>query len=186
MKKPITVTALITLLLLAVIMIAGCGPSYYINRDVKKLDALSLQYNTEFTRLSNELNPCFIAAAKSDTVVKHTADTIISSVERLAPGNPGRPDTLYLQGKTIRNNVFTLIHDTVRDNRALNACSAIGRAASDSLLVIKTQNIQLKGDKSSLIKWVTGLGVVLLIFLGISVYRFVSGGAILGTVKNLI
>jgi hypothetical protein len=186
MKKPITVTVIIVLLLTIVIAIASCGPSYFMKRDVKKLDALSLQYNTEFARLSNELNPCFTGAAKSDTVVKHTTDTVINSVERLVPGKPGRPDTLYLPGKSIRNNVFTTVHDTVWDNRALNACKAIDKAASDSLLIIKTQNFQLKAAKSGLIKWVTGLGLALLIFLGTGVYRFVSGGAIVGTVKNLI
>ncbi|HEY8780712.1 MAG TPA: hypothetical protein VIM16_03785 [Mucilaginibacter sp.] len=186
MKKPITGTVIATLLLPMVIVITGCGPSYYIKRDVKKLDVLSLQYNTEFTRLSNELNPCFTGVAKSDTIVKHTADTIINQVERLVPGKPGRPDTLYLQGKTIRNNVFITVHDTVWDNRALNACTVIGKVTSDSLLIIKTQNIQLKTVKSGLIKWVTGLAVALLLFLGTGVYRFVSGGAIAETVKELI
>ncbi len=105
-------------LLLISLLIAGCGSSYYVKRDVNRLDGLSLQYPNEFAKLSNTINPCFTGAAKSDTIVKHTSDTIITAgMERLVPGAPGKPDTLYLPGKTIRNNIYTTIHDTVTDNR---------------------------------------------------------------------
>ena len=174
-------------LLLLPLFIAGCGSSYYVKRDVKRLDGLSLQYPNEFTRLSNLVNPCFTGIAKSNTVVKHTSDTIVTAgIERLVPGKTGKPDTLYLPGKTIRDNIYTTIHDTVTDNRALNACNVIAKSTADSLIIIKTQNIQLKADKSSLIKWVIGLAVLLLSFCGIGIYRFFSGGAILGTVKKLV
>ena len=165
----------------------GCGTSYYVKRDIKRLDGLSLQYPNEFAKLSNLINPCFTGAAKSDTLVKHTSDTIVTAaIERLVPGGPGKPDTLYLPGKTIRNNIYTTIYDTVTDNRALNASTVIAKSAADSLIIIKTQNVELKTDKSSLIKWVIGLAVILLSLLGLSIYKFFSGGAILGTVKNLI
>jgi len=180
MKKTITAAVIITLLLPIVAWIAGCGPSYYIKRDVKKLGILSLQYNTEFARLSNKLNPCFTGIAKSDTVVKYTTDTLINKVERLVPGKPDRPGALYLPCKTIRHNVFTTVYDTVWDNRALNACNTVGKAASDSLLIVKTQNNRLKAGEGNLIKWVIGLAVVLLIFLVMGVYRFINGGAVLG------
>jgi hypothetical protein len=169
-------------LLLLSLFIAGCRSSYYVNRDVKLLDGLSLQYPKEFTRLSNLINPCFTRIAKSDTVVKHTSDTIVTLIE----GKPGKPDTIYRPGKTISNNIYTTIHDTVADNRAINACNVIAKSAADSLIIIKTQNIQLKADKSTLIKWVMGLVVVLLIFFGACIYRFFSGGAILGTVRKLV
>jgi len=174
-------------LLLISLLIAGCGSSYYATRDVKRLDGLSLQYPNEFAKLSNMINPCFTGAAKSDTVVKHTSDTIVTAgIERLVPGSPGKPDTLYFPGKTIRNNIYTTIHDTVTDNRALNASAVIAKSSTDSLIIIKTQNVELKTDKSSLIKWVIGLAIVLLSFLGFSIYKFFSGGVILGTVKNFI
>jgi hypothetical protein len=174
-------------LLLLTLLIAGCGSSYYVKRDIKHLDGLSLQYPNEFAKLSNMINPCFTGAAKSDTVVKHTSDTIVTAgIERLVPGRPGKPDTLYFRGKTIRNNIYTTIHDTVTDNRALNASHVIAKSAADSLIIIKTQNAELKIDKSSLIKWVIGLAVVLFSVLGFSIYKFFSGGAILGTVKNII
>src|SRR5579862_371470 len=127
-------------LLLISLLIAGCGSSYYAKRDIKRLDGLSLQYPNEFAKLSNMLDPCFTGAAKSDTVVKHTSDTIvIAGMERLVSGSPGKPDTLYLPDKTIRNNFFTTIHDTVTDNRALNAFSITTESAADSLIIIKTQ-----------------------------------------------
>ena len=174
-------------LLLLSMFIAGCGSSYYIKHDVKRLDGLSLQYPNEFARLSNLVDPCFTGFAKSDTVVKQTSDTIITAgIERLVPGQPGKPDTLYIPGKTIRNNIFTTIHDTVTDSWALKAVDAVAKIAADSLIITKTQNIQLKANKSSLIKWVAGLALTLLFVLGISVYKFFSGGAIAGTVKNLI
>jgi hypothetical protein len=174
-------------ILLLSLFIAGCGSSYYAKHDVKRLDDLSLQYPKEFARLSNLINPCFTGIAKSDTVVKHTSDTIVTAgIERLVAGKPGKPDTLYLAGKTITNNIYTTIHDTVTDKRAVNACNVIAKSAADSLIVIKTQNIQLKADKSSLIKWVIGLAVLLLIFFGTGIYRFISGGAILGTVKKFV
>jgi hypothetical protein len=174
-------------LLLISLLIAGCGSSYYAKRDIKRLDGLSLQYPNEFTKLSNMINPCFTSAAKSDTVVKHTSDTIIAAaIKRLVPGGPGKPDTIFIPGKTIRSNIYTTIHDTVPDNRALNASNVIAKSAADSLIIIKTQNVELKTDKSSLIKWVIGFAIVLLSVLGFSIYKFFSGGAILGTVKNLI
>jgi hypothetical protein len=174
-------------LLLLTLLIAGCGSSYYVKRDTKRLDGLSLQYPNEFAKLSNLINPCFTGTAKSDTVIKHTSDTIITAgIERFVTGTAGKPDTVYLPGKTIRNNTYTTIHDTVPDNRALNASTVIAKSAADSLIITKTQNMELKTDKSSLIKWVIGLGVVLLSLLGFSIYRFFSGGAILGTVKGLI
>ncbi len=174
-------------LLLISLFITGCGSSYYAKRDIKRLNGLSLQYPNEFAKLSNMLNPCFTGAAKSDTVIKHTSDTIVTAgIERLVPGSAGKPDTLYLPGKTIRNNIFTTIHDTVTDNRALNAFNISAKSAADSLIIIKTQSMELKAGKSSLIKWVIGLAVVLLSVLGLSIYKFFSGGAILGTVKNFI
>jgi len=174
-------------LLLLSLLIAGCGSSYYAKRDIKRLDGLSLQYPNEFAKLSNMLNPCFTGAAKSDTAIKHISDTIITAgIERLVAGSPGKPDTLYLAGKTIRNNIYTTIHDTVMDNRALNASTVIAKSAADSLIIIKTKNIELRADESSLIKWIISLAVVLLSVLGFSVYKFFSGGAIFGTVKNLI
>ena len=163
-------------LLLLSIFITGCGSSYYIKRDVKRLDGLSLQYPSEFARLSNLVDPCFTGIAKSDTVVKHTSDTIVTAgIERLVPGQPGKPDTLYLAGETTRNNIFTTIHDTVTDSRALKAIDAVAKIAADSLIITKTQNIQLKANKSSLIKWVAGLAVALLFVLAISIYKFFSG-----------
>jgi hypothetical protein len=174
-------------LLLLSLLIVGCGSSYYVKRDTKRLDGLAIQYPNEFEKLSNMINPCFTVAAKSDTIVKHTSDTIITAgIERLVPGAPGKPDTVYFPGKTIRNNIYTTIHDTVTDNRALNASTILAKSAVDSLIIIKTQSMELKTDKINLIKWVIGLGVVLLAVLGFSVYKFFSGGAILGTVKNLI
>jgi hypothetical protein len=174
-------------LLLLSLFIAGCGSSYYAKRDVKRLDGLSLQYPKEFARLSNLINPCFTGMAKSDTVIKQTSDTIVMArIERLVPGNPGKPDTLYLPGETIRNNIYTTIHDTVTDSRAISTCNLIARSSADSLLICKTQNIQLNAGKTSLIKWVTGLAVLLLIFLGTGIYRFISGGAVLGAVKKLL
>jgi|GEM_PF-1985444 hypothetical protein len=174
-------------ILILSLLLAGCGSAYYANRDVKRMDGLSLQYPGEFAKLSNQLNPCFTGKAKSDTIIKQVSDTVVSAgIERLIPGAPGKPDTLYLPGKTIKNNIYTTIHDTIPDNRALNACRGTEKSAADSLLIIKTQSAQLKADKSSLIKWVTGLALLLLVFLGISVYKFFSGGAVLGLVRKLV
>jgi len=174
-------------LLFLSLFIAGCRSSYYVNRDVKRLDGLSLQYPKEFARLSNLINPCFTRIAKSGRVVKQTSDTIITAgAEPLIQGKPGKPDTIYRPGKTIRNNIYTTIHDTLTDNRAINACNVFAKSAADSLIVIKTQSIQLKADKSALIKWVIGLAVLLLIFFGTCIYRFSIGDVILGAVKKLV
>jgi hypothetical protein len=150
------------------------------------MDGLSLQYPNEFARLSNLINPCFTGKAKSDTTIKRVSDTVINAVTQLIPGKAGTPDTLYLPGKTIRNNIYTTVHDTIPDNRALNACNINARSAADSLLIIKTQNIQLKTDKGSLIKWLISLAVALLVLMGISIYKFVTGGVVAGTIKTLL
>jgi hypothetical protein len=183
MKKiiPISIVCLI-----AAIAIASCSSSYYTKRDVKQLEGLSLQYTTEFYKLSNKLNPCFTEPAKSDTVIKHSTDTIFNSLERFITGKPGKPDTIFLPGKTIRINMFTVIHDSIADNRALNTCLSISKASADSLLVMKTKGAQLRADKSSLIKWLIALSVVILSFVAFKVSKFLSGGAVLGVLKKVI
>jgi hypothetical protein len=182
MKKNLTVVIAINL----AIALTGCGSSWYVKRDIKKLDGLSIQYPTEFARLSNELNPCFTGTLKSDTVVQRSSDTVINSIEHFVVGEPGKHDTLYLPGKTIRNNIYITIHDTIPDNRALNACAVISKKAADSLLIIKTQSSQLRTDKGSLIKWVIALGIAILAIIGINIYKFFSGGAVAGIVKKAL
>jgi hypothetical protein len=180
--KKLTATVSIILLLL----ITGCSSSWYVKRDIKKLEGLSLQYPNEFASLSDKLNPCFKAAAKSDTVVRTTTDTVTNSMERLIPGQPGKPDTLYLPGKTIKNNIYSTIHDTVQDSRALSLCTIEGKTVSDSLIIVETQSTQLRAEKSGLIKWVISLGVLLLTIIGVSIYKFFSGGALIDAAKKVI
>ena len=172
--------------LMATFCIAGCSSAYYSKRDIKRLDALSLQNTAEFARLSNVLNPCFAGPAKSDTVIKRSTDTIFNSVERFVTGRPGKPDTIYLPCKTIRNNVFTVIHDTIADNRALTACVSSGRTTADSLLIMKTKGGQLESEKSSLIKWLIGLIVIIISLLAFSVSKFLNGGAVISGLKKFI
>ena len=178
MKKTISIVLLC--------LFTGCSTSYYVKRDTKRLDGLSLQYPAEFASLANKLDPCFTGQAKSDTLTKQTVDTIFNSVERLIPGKPGQPDTVYMPGKIIRDNILTTIHDTLADNRALTACAASGKTSADSLLSVKTMDTQLSAEKGSLVKWVIGLALALLLITGISIYKFLSGGAITGLIKNAV
>ena len=169
-----------------IIWITGCSQSYYTKRDIKRLDGLSLQYAGEFARLSNILNPCFTGHAKSDTVIKRSSDTVFNSVERYISGKPGKPDTIYLPGKTIKNNIFTIIHDTIADNRAITACAATGKASADSLLIMKIKRAQLVSDKSSLIKWVIGMSIALLTITAIGITKFLNGGSLISGLKKVI
>jgi hypothetical protein len=182
MKKLLITIATVFLLL----TLTACNSSWYVKRDVKRLEVLSLEYPNEFAILSNKLNPCFKEIAKSDTIIRHTTDTIDNSIERLVAGKPGKPDTLYLPGKTIRNNVYTTVHDTLSDNRALSALIISGKITADSLIIVKTQNTLLISNKVSLIKWVVGLSLILLSAMGVSIYKFLSGGVITDTLKKIV
>lgn len=161
----------------ALVLLTACNTQ---KRQIKRLQALSLAQPIEFARLSDLLNPCFDGTAKSDTIVK--VDTIIT---------PGKSDTVYTKGKgdtviktiTVKQagktiNKTTTIRDTVKDLRSLQVLNNSLKVKSDSLVVVKTQQAS---TKKNLGVWrliaLIACGVIL-VFVGIKVYTFFTGGAV--------
>ncbi|MHB8209072.1 hypothetical protein [Mucilaginibacter sp.] len=165
-------------------LLAGCSQSWYQQRDIKKLDGLSLQYSAQFAQLANKLVPCFNGVAKSDTVkTEGKADTIYT------PGSTStvvKNDTVYntitQPGRQVTIPNFITIRDTIPDNRALTDCSLAAKIKADSLATVKIQYSQLDKTKDSLLWWVIGLGLAILLFIIWKIYIFISGGV----VKDLI
>jgi hypothetical protein len=129
-------------------------------------------------KLSNQLYPCFNGKTKSDTVIVH-----------------GKADTTFLKGDTtviIKHDTvfktitkpslrivipdYITIHDTVQDQRALQACSLNAKVKADSLLIVKTQ-YATADKKATTYFWIlVAIGAVILGFTVIKVYQFVNGG----------
>lgn len=200
MKKLVAFGPLFAIVVIFAMMLSGCS-QYIDKRNVKRLQSYSIQYRPEFLKLSNEINPCFTGKAKSDTQVTHgKPDTTITwsfiskppaSVFTLGGssfiGSGGtftitpKADTIQVPGatKTIRITipVLTTIHDTVTDQRKVNALRAEKKVKSDSLVIVKTQYKDVDHKKNIYLWILIGLASIVAIALGIKAYLFLSGGA---------
>lgn len=173
--------------ILVACLLCGCSQSWYQRRDVKKLDALSIQQPAEMARLANQLYPCFKGVAKSDTVTQFgPADTIYR------PGDTSvimRHDTAF---RTITNtrfidrNITKTIHDTVVDNRAQQANDALFKVKSDSLVIEKTLLVQ-KSKAKNIWMWIAvGCISAIVITIAVKVYQFFAGGAVASAAKKIL
>jgi hypothetical protein len=157
--------------LAALLLFTGCNVQ---QREIRKLQVLSVRYLPQFKILANTLDPCFTGKAKSDTVIK--IDSIIT---------PGQTNTIYTKGKgdtivktitiqlpgKIKKETKT-ITDTIPDMRAIEACHATEKIEADSLrdnkvkLVTETK----KADKYCLWFWLEN-GFFILIIIVVAVWK---------------
>lgn len=169
----------------ALLLLTACNVQ---KREIAKLQVYSIRYPAEFKILANTIDPCFTGVAKSDTVIKigkadtvnlpgstvitHVKDTVIK--------------TITLPGKKITQPVYTTIHDTVTNDRALQACQSVQKGISDSLVVVKTQLVSTKGNLN-IWRWIAiCAGALILIFIVVKVYAFFSGGAAASAIKKVV
>ena len=176
-----------TILALCALLLCGCA-SYIQKRNIARLDGYAVRYPAEMAKLSNQLYPCFNGKAKSDTVIVH-----------------GKADTTFLKGDTtviIKHDTvfktitkpslrivipdYITIHDTVQDQRSLQACSLNAKVKADSLVIVKTQ--YATADKNAhLYFWIlVGIGAVVLGFTVIKAYKFFSGGAVTNVAGDIL
>lgn len=179
---------LLLLGVLFIIQISGCSQAWYQRRDIKKLDALAIQQNSEFLRLSNELNPCFKGKAKSDTtVVFGLRDTMIVKGDTITTV---RHDTIIrtiqLPGKIITINKLTTIHDTIPDLRQIATLQAQIKDLNANLIAAQTHLADSKATAQKRLWWIIGLASVIGIFIIIKVYSFISGGAFAGAIHKIL
>jgi hypothetical protein len=178
MKKNLSAIILLILGVLLLIQISGCSQAYYQRRDIKKLDALAIQQNSEFLRLSNQLNPCFQGRAKSDTtVVFGLRDTMIVKGDTITSV---RHDTIIrtiqLPGKIITINKLTTIHDTIPDERHIATLQAQIKDLNANLITNQTQLADSKATARKRLWWIIGLAAFIVIYFGIKVVTFIYGG----------
>lgn len=174
----------VVLLIIAFLFI-GCNTQ---KRQIRKLGSLALQQPGEFTRLSNLLNPCFPAGTvvKSDTTIIYgKADTTISYVYTPNPNGPAVIHDTVTKYVKITIPITKLIHDTVPDVRGLVAAKAETQTAKNETIVTQTQFKAVQDTKNKLWWWVIVLGLVIVVYTGIKVYSFFTGGAISGIIKKI-
>ena len=174
-------------LIACALLLCGCA-SYIQKRNINRLGGYSIRYPAEMAKLSNQLYPCFNGKAKSDTVIVH-----------------GKADTTFLKGDTtviIKHDTvfktitkpslrivipdYITIHDTIPDNRALQACSLNAKIKADSLLIVKTQ-YGTADKKANLYFWI--LIAISAVILGVTVikaYKFFSGGAVTNVAGDIL
>lgn len=165
---------------------AGCNTQ---QREIERLQVYSVRYPDQFKVLANTLDPCFPIKGKIDTVLKHDTTTTpgTTTIE-----NVFRHDTLFitktikLPGQIVTNTIT--IHDTIPDNRSLEACQGKINIYVDSL---KHQNQALqdetkKANKYSLWFWLIVIieGVIIIGFIIYKIYGIVSGSTIINNIKK--
>lgn len=145
----------------------------------------ALQYPDHFKKLANMIDPCFTGPAKSDTTfLPGKADTVLLPGE-VIKGEPGKPDTIRLPGKKITVTNKVVIHDTVTNDRALQALQATFNIKSDSLVVVKTQLNQVKHSRSIWMWIAIGAIFLIVIYIVARVVIFFNGGGFASAFKSL-
>lgn len=173
----------IYLVLICASLLYSCSPAWYQRRDVKKLDALSIQQPSEFLRLSNLINPCFNGKAKSDTVIQNdTTYTKGDTVEAF------QHDTLKLTIKLPGKNItkMTTVHDTVTDGRKVADLQAQLKDCSTTQTEATTRLLDQQAISKKRLWLIIGLASAIGVFVVIKVYTFFSGGGIASAVKKVI
>jgi len=176
------------IILLCSVIIVGCNVAKH---QIADMQVYAIRYPNDFKTLANTLDPCFNGVAKSDTItIKGKPDTISLPGSTVISYVKGVGDTIIktitLPGRQVILPTFVTIRDTVTDNRALEAAKSLYKAKSDSLIVVQTQLTQVKHGKNIWMWLCLGLGALVLIYCGIKVYTFFTGGAVVSTVKNII
>lgn len=154
-------------------------------RNIERMQVYAVRYPNQFKTLSNTLDPCFTGPAKSDTTfLPGKADTVLLPSE-VIKGEPGNPDTIRLPGKKITVTNRVVIHDTVTNDRALQAIRATFNIKSDSLVVVKTQLNQVKHSRSIWMWTAIGAIFLIVIYIVARVVIFFNGGGIASILKKV-
>jgi hypothetical protein len=172
--------AFIGLLLIA----AGCNVD---KRNVERMQVYAVRYPAPFKVLANTLDPCFTGVAKSDTITKiNTAvvkgDTVVTIVKLR--------DTIFkitriqLPGQITTKTLS--IHDTVTNNRAIQAAEVLFSIKSDSLVVVKTQLSQTKHIRATWMWIAIGCMFLIVVYSAIKIYIFFTGVGITSSIKKII
>lgn len=159
--------------LVLILVVSGCNVQ---QRQIRKLDQLSVLQPDEFKRLSNWLNPCFSGTAKSDTVtLPGKSDT--TTVTVLVPGEPGHPDTIY-RDKRITVTQTKLIHDTVPDTRSITAIQVKYQQEHDAHITAQATADQSSKQAATRLWWIIGLASLIGLYSVYRVYGLITGGAL--------
>lgn len=169
--------------ILSGMLFIGCNVA---KRNIERMQTYAVRYPDQFKILSNQLDPCFIGSAKSDTIISTSTDTLIkegaTTIVRIK-------DTLYitktLPGKVITNTKTLSIHDTIADGRALQAQQVQFKIKSDSLIVVKTNAVRTAKNLSIWRLIALCACAVILIFIVIRIYVFFSGGGAANIIKKI-
>lgn len=164
----------------------GCNVD---KRNIERMQVYAVRYPNQFKTLANTLVPCFNGKAKSDTVITTRFDTVTNTVDRIVPGAPGKPDTIYKSGKTIVKTITHKITDTIVNDRAIAALQSTNKITSDSLTITKTKLDTATKKANKFEKWfwliVIIEGAAMLVFVGIKIYTLATGGAIAAMLKKV-
>ncbi|MDR3551239.1 MAG: hypothetical protein P4L31_07540 [Candidatus Babeliales bacterium] len=175
-------------LVIGLFVFTGCGNQAA--KEIARMQVYAIRYPPQFKILANTLDPCFTGVAKSDTIIHRDTttikgDTLINTV--LRHDTAFITKVITLPGKTI--TVLKKITDTVTNDRNTQAIEATAKISADSLNITKGQLTvyKAKADKFSLWFWLENgfLGLALLVFVGIKVYKLFSGGAITSAITNI-
>ncbi len=177
-----------TLIAITMFILSGCSQAWYQRRDMKKLDALSIQQPTEFLRLSNLINPCFDGKAKSDTVVvKGKADTVtLPGSVVISHVKDSVIKTITLPGRQVTLPTFITIHDTIPDTRSIATLNAQLKDCSATQITDQAKLADALTVSKNRLWWIIGLASAIGIFAVVKVYSFVSGGGVADIVKKVV
>lgn len=194
-------------LLLAIILILflSCNTA---KKEQERMQVYAVRYPDAFAILAAKYEPCFSGKAKSDTVTQVKADTTYSifygqpntansvfaiDTNRLAilpksgtlssikqPVKPG------IKQITITRTVTKTIHDTLKDQRAIDAITA-------QLSLVR--NAQIKSDTElqdetktahTLLYLVIGLSLIIVGDIIYKIYGWVNGSKEVGLIKKIV
>lgn len=176
------------LIIIPILLLFACNIA---KRQITDMQVYAIKYPNDFKELANTLDPCFNGVAKADTIIVHgKSDTVSLPGSTVVNYVKGVGDTIIktitLPGRQVTIPTFTTIRDTVTDDRALEAAKSSYKLKSDSLIVVQTQLTQTTHGKNVWMWFALGLGALIIIFLGIKIYTFFTGGAVLSTLKNIV
>jgi len=170
--------------LLICLLFTGCA-SYIQKRNVSRLDNYSVRYPAEMSRLSNWLYPCFNGKVKSDTIfLKQNPDTV-STFQTTYVTKHDTVTVTKTQQIKIKIPTVQIITDTVSDLRHISTLLNDLKIKNDSLVVYKTK-FAISAKNASVYLWVIiAIAFITVIYSGIKIYKFFTGGSIAKEITNL-
>jgi len=205
MKIVYGIMALLTTLLLMLILIclSGCSTSYKLERDIKKQHQLNYEHPDQLAADCAKWFPNIDSVGKVKPAVNvnfsGTVDSLKRIIDSLANSKPvTKKDSADFKQtlSRVKNKVDDLASkykpckpDTqkifVTNSAALNNADNKYKGKSDSLILVRANLSQSRGENKTLLYWVIGLAAALTVTWALKIYGWISGFSFLSLFKKL-